>query len=99
MPNMHADNSFSIGKTPLVKIRRLTQGFTGTVLGKVEGRNPDTDQDEQALLQVLGSHHRKEERALYPAIDNVTSAGERETVFQNMKTIPEDRYNASCGQD
>jgi hemerythrin-like domain-containing protein len=65
---------------------------------KVEGRNPDTDQDEQALLQVLGSHHRKEERALYPAIDNVTSAGERETEFQNMKTIPEDRYNACCGQ-
>ena len=40
MPNWYADNSFSIGKTPLVKIRKITQGFTGTVLGKVEGRNP-----------------------------------------------------------
>jgi len=40
MPNWYADNSFSIGKTPLVKIRKIMQGFTGTVLGKVEGRNP-----------------------------------------------------------
>ena len=65
---------------------------------KVEEQNLETDQDEQALLNLLSSHNRKEERALYPAIDNVTSAEERTTVFSNMKSIPEDQYNACCGQ-
>jgi regulator of cell morphogenesis and NO signaling len=65
---------------------------------KVAQQNPDSDQEEQLLLSVLGSHNMKEERVLYPSIDNVISAEERETVFQNMKTIPEDRYNACCGQ-
>lgn len=34
------DNSESIGRTPLVKINRLTQGLGSTVLAKIEGRNP-----------------------------------------------------------
>jgi regulator of cell morphogenesis and NO signaling len=66
--------------------------------GKVAEQNQDSDQEEQALLDLLGSHNRKEERALYPAIDQVTNAEERETVFQNMKNIPEERYKLCCGQ-
>jgi len=34
------DNSESIGRTPLVRINRLTKGLPGTVLAKIEGRNP-----------------------------------------------------------
>jgi cysteine synthase A len=34
------DNSLSIGRTPLVKINRLTEGLKATVLAKIEGRNP-----------------------------------------------------------
>ena len=34
------DNAESIGRTPLVKINRLAKGLPGTVLGKIEGRNP-----------------------------------------------------------
>ena len=34
------DNSQSIGRTPLVRINRLTQGLNATVLAKIEGRNP-----------------------------------------------------------
>lgn len=34
------DNAESIGRTPLIKINRLTKGLKGTVLAKIEGRNP-----------------------------------------------------------
>jgi len=37
---IYRDNSLTIGKTPLVEIRRLTQGLPGRVLAKIEGRNP-----------------------------------------------------------
>jgi cysteine synthase A len=35
-----ADNSQSIGHTPLVKLNRITDGAKATVLAKIEGRNP-----------------------------------------------------------
>lgn len=34
------DNSQSIGKTPLVRLNRVTDGARATVLAKIEGRNP-----------------------------------------------------------
>lgn len=40
MANIFEDNSFSIGKTPLVKLNKVTAGANATVLAKVEGRNP-----------------------------------------------------------
>ena len=40
MATWFADNSLSIGNTPLVKLNRITDGAGATVLAKVEGRNP-----------------------------------------------------------
>ncbi|HWB00560.1 MAG TPA: cysteine synthase A [Pirellulales bacterium] len=40
MPPWFQDNSFSIGRTPLVKLNRITDGAQATVLAKIEGRNP-----------------------------------------------------------
>jgi cysteine synthase A len=34
------DNSLSIGRTPLVRLNRVTDGAKAMVLGKIEGRNP-----------------------------------------------------------
>ena len=34
------DNSLSIGRTPLVRLNRVTNGARATVLAKIEGRNP-----------------------------------------------------------
>lgn len=40
MSRIYADNSLSIGQTPLVKINRITSGAKASVLAKIEGRNP-----------------------------------------------------------
>jgi cysteine synthase A len=40
MPRWFADNSLSIGRTPLVRINRITKDSRATVLAKIEGRNP-----------------------------------------------------------
>jgi len=37
---IYEDNTFSIGRTPLVRLNRVTEGGKATVLAKVEGRNP-----------------------------------------------------------
>src|SRR5487761_523450 len=35
-----SDNSFSIGRTPLVRLNHVVDGAKAIILGKVEGRNP-----------------------------------------------------------
>ncbi len=37
---VYQDNSYTIGKTPLVRINRITEGAYATVYAKIEGRNP-----------------------------------------------------------
>ena len=36
----YQDNSYSIGRTPLIKLNRVVDGAKATVLAKIEGRNP-----------------------------------------------------------
>ncbi len=87
------------GPTPVMRFEHdQIKQLLEAIHQKVERQNLDTDQDEQALVNLLSSHNRKEERALYPAIDNVVNADEREKVFNDMNGIPEDRYNACCSQ-
>lgn len=40
MSQWFEDNAQSIGNTPLVKLNRITDGATATILAKIEGRNP-----------------------------------------------------------
>jgi cysteine synthase len=40
MSGIFAENPLSIGRTPLVRLNRLTVGTKATVVAKVEGRNP-----------------------------------------------------------
>ena len=45
---------------------------------------PESDEMEQALVDILTSHNMKEERVLYPAIDQTISDEERAAVFRAM---------------
>ena len=40
MTRIYEDNSLSIGRTPLVRLNRITDSAKATVLAKIEGRNP-----------------------------------------------------------
>ncbi len=40
MAQYYQDNSYSIGRTPLVKLNRVGDGGGATLLAKIEGRNP-----------------------------------------------------------
>ncbi len=40
MSRWYEDNALSIGRTPLVRLGRITDGAGATVLAKIEGRNP-----------------------------------------------------------
>ena len=65
---------------------------------KMQAQNPESDQEEQAFMDLLERHNMTEEEVLYAAIDRATSADEREVAFQKMNNIPEERYRASVGR-
>ena len=75
--------------------RRIGQQLEA-IHDKVAKRNVESDHEEQALVELLGSHNIKEERVLYPSIDQVTIQEERDRLYRNMDQIPEDRYRV-CG--
>lgn len=87
------------GPTPVMRNehRQIGQQLEA-IHDKVSEQNPDSDKEEQALLDLLGSHNRKEELRLYPAIDQVAGTEGQEAIFQSMKNIPKERYNLCCGQ-
>ena len=64
---------------------------------KVQANNPDSDLEEQRLVDVLKSHNMKGEGILYPSSDQVITDQERAELYQAMKDIPEERYRTCCG--
>lgn len=70
--------------------------FLEAVHEKVKASNPDSDAEEQALVQVLSVHNIKEEDILYPAIDAHAEDSDVAAVFQRMETIPPERYEQCC---
>src|SRR4026207_1741111 len=87
------------GPTPVMRHehRQIGQQLEA-IHGKGAEQNPYGDKEEQAFEDLLGSHNRKEELRLYPAINQVAGTEGQEAIFQSMKNIPEERYNLCCGQ-
>ena len=64
---------------------------------KVRKADPLTDSEEEQLLEILGAHNQKEEKVLYPAIDQLISKQEAAEIFRAMEAIPAERYETCCG--
>jgi regulator of cell morphogenesis and NO signaling len=62
---------------------------------KVRARDPESDREEQDLVDLLERHNMTEEQVLYPAMDRATNEEEREALFERMNDIPEERYRTS----
>ena len=62
----------------------------------VREEKADDDQPEQALLALLAAHNLKEERVLYPAIDQVTTPEECRDILRKVQEIPEDHCGSSA---
>ena len=63
---------------------------------KVRRANPDSEVEEQELIDLLRDHNLKEEQILYPMIDRVSSKEERIHINEQMNAISKDRYEY-CG--
>ena len=79
-----------IGGGPTIVMRREHQEIGDCLEGiyrKVQAQNPETDREEETLLDLLDRHNMSEEQVLYPAMDRVTSEAEREAAFRAMEQI------------
>lgn len=59
--------------------------------------NADDAEPEQTLLALLAAHNLKEERVLYPAIDQATTPEERSDILKQIQDFPEERCELTAG--
>ena len=73
MARIYDDNSLSIGNTPLVRLNRITAGLPGTILAKIEGRNPAYSVKCRIGAAMIWDAERR--GILKPGSSNVTIVG------------------------
>ncbi len=59
MSNKFADNSLSVGNTPLVKLNRVGDGAKAIILAKIEGRNPAYSVKDRIGVAMIDDATRK----------------------------------------
>ena len=86
------------GPTDVMRIEhRMIGEALEEIHKRVQASDPNTDELDQKLLDVLGQHNYKEENILYPAIDAyVKDPVELKRIFDQMRAIPEERYISCC---
>jgi hemerythrin-like domain-containing protein len=88
------------GPTQVMRLEhRRIADLLNAIHEKVQAGDTGTEEEERQLVELLVSHNMKEERILYPAIDQIVSAEERADIFQAMKDLPEERYHTCCNGD
>lgn len=99
-PLFEAKSGMGRGMGPTAVMRReheLIQDLLEALHDKVRNGDARSEEQEKALLEVLGGHNTKEEHVLYPAIDQLASEEEAAEVFAAMEEVPEERWKCGCG--
>ena len=53
----------------------------------VRDGNPDCDEDDARLLEILQAHNFKEERVVYPLVDRMLGAAEKEVLLHRIHAL------------
>lgn len=59
MAKLFADNLLSVGGTPLIKLNRIADGASATILAKIEGRNPAYSVKDRIGVAMIDDATRK----------------------------------------
>ncbi|OGR75277.1 MAG: hypothetical protein A2X40_06035, partial [Elusimicrobia bacterium GWC2_65_9] len=85
------------GPTAVMRMEhRQIKGHLDEIHEKVRVADPNSDESESALLEVLKGHNMKEEHILYPSIDMGLNKVGLDSVQKAMNAIPEERYACCC---
>jgi regulator of cell morphogenesis and NO signaling len=83
-----------------VHVMKLEHREIGRLLelihNKVREGDPNSDSEEQELLSYLGRHNMKEENILYPAMDRAADGDDLDSIFKEMRDLPEEKYAVCC---
>jgi iron-sulfur cluster repair protein YtfE (RIC family) len=93
-----ATGLFNEGPTHVMRLEhRMIGEKLESIHKKVQKKDPNSDQEEKELLLILSNHNEKEEKILYPAIDELAERlGTTNEIFKKMREIPEERYQNCC---
>lgn len=83
------------GPTAVMRMEhRKIQDFLGKIHEKfIKGEEEGL---EEGFVDVLAEHNNKEEKILYPWIDNSVSEEEKEEAFTRMQHLFPEKYNHCC---
>ena len=72
-----------------IEVMRQEHRKIGAILNRIHNKvkvaDPNTDDDKEELLAVLKPHNDKEEKILYPVIDQHAGAGQAAELFLQME--------------
>jgi iron-sulfur cluster repair protein YtfE (RIC family) len=89
---------FHSGPTEVMREEHRQIGaYLEALHNKVRQYDPNSENEEWALLAALEIHNQKEENILYPALDRFLSPKEKAEAFAAMERVPEEAYHACCG--
>lgn len=84
----HADMVQDHGPTAVMRIEhKQIKQFLDQIHETIAAEDRRTENAERGLLEVLTSHNVKEEKILYPWIDNTVSEAERAALITQMQNV------------
>ena len=87
------------GPTVVMRVEhREIGGCLEALHAKIGRHEQDSEKEEERLFEMLFAHNYKEEHVLYPALDRLLDAAEKEAAFKAMEEIPEEAYRFCCGR-